>query len=221
MIAGGDPGSAGSSHGLTRRMPMIPLGTVLLPSTLLPMQLFEARYLEMISDVLAGDREFGIVLIRRGSEVGGGEERHDIGTVARVAEAIRLPGERWSVSAIGYQRIRIEEWLPDDPYPMAVVEPWPDEKEDTLLSSVIAGLITQLRRLLAGLSELDERVPVTSFKVANEACTAIFQMTALAPISVYDRQRLLEISGVQQRAKLLGDLLSEAQETVDMRLAGA
>ena len=73
--------------GEVRRLPMFPLGTVLMPSGFLPLHLFEERYRRMIVDLLEGDREFGVVLIRRGSEVGGGDERCDIGTRARVLSA--------------------------------------------------------------------------------------------------------------------------------------
>ena len=221
MIATGLTGSIGENHGPSRRLPMIPLGAVLLPSAFLPIHLFEARYLEMITDVLAGEKEFGSVLIRRGSEVGGGEERHDIGTLAHIVEATRLPGERWAVVAVGLQRIRVQAWLPDDPYPIALIEPWLDDREDSPPSSVVVDLSSRLRRLLAGLSELGERVPATDFQVVDEPSNAIFQLTAIAPISVYDRQRLLETRGAQRRAQLLGHLLSEAQETVEMRLTGA
>jgi Lon protease-like protein len=57
----------------------------------MPLHLFEERYRRMIVDVLATDREFGVVLIRRGSEVGGGDQRCDVGTRARVLEEGRLP----------------------------------------------------------------------------------------------------------------------------------
>ena len=68
----------------TRRLPMFPLGTVLFPSGVLPLRIFEPRYRKMLEDLLLGSREFGVVLIERGSEVGGGEVRSGIGTMARV-----------------------------------------------------------------------------------------------------------------------------------------
>ena len=49
------------------RLPMFPLGTVLVPSAGLPLHVFEPRYRAMVHDCLAGEREFGVVLIERGS----------------------------------------------------------------------------------------------------------------------------------------------------------
>src|SRR5687768_12766401 len=105
---------------------MFPLGTVLLPTAVIPLHVFEPRYRALVHDCLAADREFGIVLIARGSEVGGGDDRTDVGVVARIVEAVELPDGRWAIGAVGVDRIRVRTWLADDPYPRADVEAWPD-----------------------------------------------------------------------------------------------
>ncbi|HWC36988.1 MAG TPA: LON peptidase substrate-binding domain-containing protein, partial [Acidimicrobiales bacterium] len=101
---------------------MFPLGTVLFPHMGLPLHVFESRYRTLMRDCLAGDGEFGVVLIERGSEVGGGDTRFGIGTVARIAETAELPDGRWVLLATGTRPIRVTTWLPDDPYPVALVE---------------------------------------------------------------------------------------------------
>src|SRR5439155_458702 len=63
-------------------LPMFPLGTVLFPFVVLPLHVFEPRYRALTRDCLAGSGEFGVVLIERGLEVGGGDERFPVGTVA-------------------------------------------------------------------------------------------------------------------------------------------
>jgi Lon protease-like protein len=65
-------------------LPMFPLGTVLLPGGVMPLHVFEPRYRQMIKDCMASDAEFGVTLIERGSEVGGGDVRSEVGTVARI-----------------------------------------------------------------------------------------------------------------------------------------
>ena len=93
---------------------MFPLGSVLFPSLVLPLHVFEPRYRALITDVLAGDAEFGVCLIERGSEVGGDDVRLGVGTVAHVQEAAELPDGRWALIAVGTRRIVVDEWLPDD-----------------------------------------------------------------------------------------------------------
>ena len=102
-------------------MAMFPLGTVLFPYALLPLHVFEPRYRLMMRHVLDGDREFGVVLIERGSEVGGGDTRGALATVARVVQAAEMPDGRYALATVGMRRIAVERWLPDDPYPRADV----------------------------------------------------------------------------------------------------
>ncbi len=90
-----------------------------------------------------------MVLIERGSEVGGGDVRSDVGTVARIVEAQELPDGRWALLTVGARRLRVEPWLPDDPYPLADVDDWPDPEPGPghARRSTARGL-TRLRRVL-------------------------------------------------------------------------
>src|SRR4051794_34073883 len=101
---------------------MFPLESVLFPYALMPLQVFEPRYREMIELCLRGDGRFGVVLIERGSHVGGGDSRFDFGTVARVVEAARTPDGRYLLATVGAERLRVRKWLPDAPYPRADVD---------------------------------------------------------------------------------------------------
>src|SRR3954447_12098654 len=102
-------------------LPMFPLGSVLLPSVFLPLHVFEPRYRALTEHCLAGEREFGVVLIERGSEVGGGDVRSPVGTVARILEAVQFDDGRWALGVVGTRRVRVTAWLDDDPYPRAEV----------------------------------------------------------------------------------------------------
>ncbi len=107
------------------RLAMFPLGTVLFPGGALPLHVFEPRYRSMMDEAMKGDRRFGVVLISRGSEVGGGDQRVDVGTETRIDEAQQLADGRWVLVATGVQRVSVASWLPEDPYPAAMVRPLP------------------------------------------------------------------------------------------------
>src|SRR5215204_4326060 len=97
-------------------LPMFPLGSVLLPGAVLPLHVFEDRYRELVRDCLAApEHEFGVTMIERGSEVGGGDQRSNVGTVARMAQVAELADGRYALVCIGTRRIRVVAWLPDDP----------------------------------------------------------------------------------------------------------
>ena len=100
-------------------LPQFPIGSVLFPTMVLPLHVFEPRYRALMHELMGradpADREFGVPLIDRGSEVGGGEDRSSIGTVARIMEADEFDEGRWGLIAVGVRRFRVVSWLPDDP----------------------------------------------------------------------------------------------------------
>src|SRR5918994_784212 len=175
-------------------MAMFPLGSVLLPGGLLPLHVFEPRYRQMIVDCLAqeGDPEFGQALITHGREAGGGDERAMVGTVAKVLQIEALDEGRYALVAVGTRRFRVNAWLPDDPYPVADVDDWPDEEAD---ASGLREGVEVLRDRLRGVLELAVRAgdlaAVPELEVSDDPLLASYHLAALAPIGPADRYRLL------------------------------
>jgi Lon protease-like protein len=200
---------------------MFPLGTVLVPGAVLPLHVFEPRYRALVADCLAGEPEFGVVLIERGSEVGGGDVRRVVGTVARILEVAELPGERFALMTAGVRRIRIVDWLADDPYPRAEVEDWPDEPDDQSEDGApsLDEVFGRLRRVLALQTELGEPAAPATAERADDPVLATYHATALAPLGPDDRYRLLTAPGPAARRQLLDSLLTEAEETLRFRLS--
>jgi Lon protease-like protein len=218
-LPGAAPGRAFS--GTAGRAPMFPLGTVLLPHSVLPLHVFEARYRELVRDCLRDASEFGVVLIERGSEVGGGDTRFDVGTMARIGEARRLPGGRWVLLADGVRRIRVERWMPDDPYPVASVRDWPDEgpasapSEDSLREAERA-----VRRALALAAESGgPRMAPATVSLDDDPRVACWQLCAAAPLGALDKQVLLAVPGASERLSRLTDLAKLACEMLAYGMA--
>jgi uncharacterized protein len=198
-------------------LPQFPLGSVLLPGMILPLHVFEPRYRALTRDVLDGDREFGVPLIQRGSEVGGGDQRSDIGTVARVVEAEELPDGRWGVVAVGLRRYRVVRWLPDDPYPVAEVEDWPDEPSAPEPEEYRA-VVATLRRVLAMAAELGEAVPPSTVDLSDDPSEGSFQIAVLAPLGPHDKQALLRAPSAEARLARARTDLEAVAELLAFRL---
>jgi uncharacterized protein len=198
---------------------MFPLGTVLAPHMVLPLHVFEPRYRAMLDDLLAedGDGEFGVALITRGHEVGGGDLRSDVGTVARILRAEQLDEERWFVIAVGTQRLRVEGWLPDDPYPRAEVVLLEDEHDDAA-AEALTEVVPRLRRVLALQSELGAADVPATFEVADDPSTACWQAVVLAPLTPFDAQRVLAVDRCADRLQLLDELLADLEITLRFEL---
>lgn len=200
---------------------MFPLGSVLFPSMVLPLHVFEARYRALVRDVLDGDGELGVCLIARGHEVGGGDERTDVGTVARIHEASELPDGRWAIIAVGDRRVRVQRWLPDDPYPRAEVVDHPDPAPEAGEVARLGDVVALLRSALAKATEVGDPAAPATVTLSDDPVLASHQATALAPIPTIDRHALLCAATVGERLGRLEQLLSEAVELLDLRLGAA
>lgn len=210
-------------QGGARRLAMFPLGTVLFPGEILPLHVFEPRYRQMMTDCTNGDGSFGVVLISRGSEVGGGDQRVAIGTEARIEEASRFADGRWGVIARGVHRIVVETWLPDDPYPCATVRSLPTAPNaaDPASVAAAAGAVRRARALLSELGRVPAMADVPPVASAAEDPDApIWSLCAAAPLGPMDRQRLLEIDAAAERVSILTGLSLEVTEDLHRLLSG-
>ena len=207
--------------------PMFALQSVLLPGMPLPLHVFEPRYRAMLEAVLGGDQQMGVVLIERGREVGGGDVRCNVATMARIVEARRTEDGRLLVMALGDRRIRIRRWLPDDPHPWADTEDWPDEPEPASagapdLLNELGGLVTEARGLALRLqlgplaqAEADAPGPVD---LGRDPALAAYRAAALAPLGPLDRFEVLRTPAAGERLAVAHRLVADAGELLRARI---
>jgi Lon protease-like protein len=210
-----------ASSTVTERLAMFPLSTVLFPRAVLPLHVFEPRYRALVADCLAGSGEFGVVLIARGSEVGGGDERLGMGTVARIDRASPLSDGRWSLVTCGTRRIRVAEWLPDDPYPVAMVsDAGPTSNSAATDDELLSAALSAVRRSRALLSEAGRGAALPhDLELDPDPEVAAWQLCGLAPISPFDKQRLLETDARGARLAEVAALSSAVADDVNLLLA--
>jgi len=207
-------------------MPMFPLGTALLPGAVLPLHVFEPRYQQMVHDLLANDvdaPEFGVVMIERGREVGGGDVRTRVGTVARVIEMGALPDGRYALVAVGSERLRVNAWLPDDPYPLADIDLWPDEDHGVVdldaATRTDDELHTRVRELNDEVRALGDMTPPPDTEIATDPHLSLYHLGSLAPLGPADRQRMLETPTLLERLSVFATALDDAAAVVRFRSA--
>lgn len=199
---------------------MFPLGTVLFPHGLLPLHVFEPRYRALVEACLAeNEPDFGVVLIERGSEVGGGDTRFGVATVARIVEASRFDDGCYALVARGLTRCSVREWLPDDPYPRAEVEVIDEIRAGPAEAEPRAQVEQALRRVTALMSELGAWVPNRDVHLDDDPVRAAFEASALAPIGPLDAQRILEIDDPSVRLVSVAAQLADAATLLELRLA--
>jgi len=215
-------------------IPMFPLGSVLLPGGVLPLHVFEPRYRDMIRDCLRadGEPEFGQALITHGWETGGGDDRALVGTIAQMLQVEALDEDRYGLVAVGTRRIRINAWLPDDPYPLADVDDWPDEEPDApgLAVDVAASharvraaralaLEVEARSAEVTVEQIEEAVADDDDEISDDPLLASYHLATLAPIGPADRFRLLCAPGPASRLDVLDDILDDVEAMLKFRLS--
>lgn len=189
-------------------VPMFPLGSVLFPHTPLVLRIFEPRYLTMLGRLLdEEDPEFGVVLIERGHEAGGGDQRSAVGTLARVAQ-VQVGADDLHLVAVGGERVAVDRWLDDDPYPIADLTPLPALVWEESLTPLRTEAERIVRRVLARAARQGDTRWDPDVELSDDPIESAWQLAAIAPLGDFDRYRLLG-------ATTLGGLL---RETIDLTL---
>lgn len=181
-------------------MPMFPLTTVLFPGMPLPLRIFEERYLKLLGDLIGQESpEFGVVLISRGPEVGGGEKRMDLGTIASVTN-IGTTEQFYGLESEGTKRFRVNAWLPDDPYPLADIDFIPDLIWDDNLMPARVHLESKVRQLLAFASEFGDLQYGADVEFSENPMEACWQLAGVLPVGQLDQ---LDMLGSQSAEELI------------------
>jgi Lon protease-like protein len=211
----------------TGRLAMFPLQSALLPGEELPLQVFEPRYTELVRECLRDNNpRFGVVLISQGREVGGGDVRSDVGTVAEIAECVDIAGSgRFLLRCRTAERIKVCEWLPDNPYPRAVVQEWPDEPGEPVT-------VAQLEELEDKMMALFERIAnARDFPVPDRVevlgCTAdftdagerLYALAARIPIGPADRYSVLAAPTARERLAALSEAVDSVAAVIEFQLS--
>ena len=192
---------------------MFPLGSVLFPHMPLPLRVFEERYMVMLSRILPDEpSEFGVVLIERGQEVGGGEKRFTIGTVAQIQQ-LDADEDFVVLVAQGERRIEILEWLEEDPHPAARVRELPDlEWEDDLLP-LRQKAEEAVRRTLRVAGESGDQQWSADVEISDDPIAAAWQLAAIAPVGPLDQIALLRSETTESLLSALVEMMDSAGDS--------
>jgi Lon protease-like protein len=192
---------------------MFPLGSVLFPYMPLPLRIFEERYLVMLSRILQDEpSEFGVVLIERGQEVGGGEHRFDVGTVAQITE-LDAAEEFVVLVAQGERRFEITAWLDDDPYPQALMTELDELEWDDELIPLRDRAEEIVRSTLRLIGDQVELVWPADIELADDPAASAWQLAAIAPLGPLDQIALLRSTSMTQLLSSVIEFTIAAEQT--------
>ena len=190
-------------------IPLFPLNTVLFPGGLLPLRVFEQRYMEMAKACLRDQTGFGVCLIREGAEVGAAATPEAVGCLAHIVHWDMQQLGLLQIVAQGDRRFRIlTRRVRDDGLVLASVELLQVEAD----APVPAGL-TPCRQMLERITaEHGERIFAKPFRLDSSAWVSA-RLAEVLPLPLAAKQRLLQLDDGIQRLEVLHEfLLQQAQK---------
>jgi hypothetical protein len=180
------------------QLPLFPLNTVLFPGGVLPLRVFEARYMDMVRSCMKDSAPFGVVLITRGREVGAPAATEAVGTLARIAAWDMPQLGLLHLRAIGGERFRIEQTQARaDGLQVANVEPIADD-DDTPLPTQYRCCADLLQRVIA---DVGSQRPEGENAGADPISAPPFESPYRFDSSVWVGNRLCEFMPIPLRAK--------------------
>ncbi|OBF31653.1 ATP-dependent protease [Mycobacterium sp. ACS1612] len=204
---------------------MFPLEVAMLPGEELPLRIFEPRYTAMVSDCLGtDDPSFGVVLISAGREVGGGDTRSDVGAMAHITECADFGDGRYRLGCLMAERIRVLEWHPDNPYPRAAVEFWPDQPGPPVDVDAIRDIEDRMVSLFERIArargaEVDPRDIVAGADDSGDTAMWLYALASRVPMGQADRYAVLAAPTVAERVVALRDAVDTVTAMVEFQLS--
>jgi Lon protease-like protein len=204
---------------------MFPLEAAMLPGEELPLRIFEPRYAAMVQHCLASEEPaFGVVLISAGREVGGGDTRSNVGALAHITESADFGDGRYRLRCVMAERIRVLEWHPDDPYPRAAVEIWPDDAGAAVdvdaIRDIEDRMIALFERIAAGRgAQVNGRDIVEGADTSGDPAMWLYALASRVPMGQADRYAVLSAPSVAARVVALRDAVETVTAMVEFQLS--
>lgn len=213
-----DEVEAGAEPEVPEILPLLPLrGTVVFPMTLLPLAAGQPRSLRLIDDVISGDRLVGMVLQKNAEqEAAGPGETYEIGTVANIHQMMRVPDGTVRLVVQGLRRMRIVEWVGEEPFLKARIELIPEESEDSVeVKALMRNVLEQFQRLVSLVSNLPEELVTAALNI-DEPLHLVYLIASNLRMDPEERQALLELDTVDAKLQQLSAFMSKELDLLEL-----
>lgn len=212
--------------------PAFPLGTSYLPGDAVVLRVFEPRYVALVNHVMSTDELFVSALISSGSEVGGGDNRFNIGVLVRI-NRIETADIGYSLFGQAIRIVGIDEWNDDEVYPRvkhsAATMSAPDAADSENLADEIRVLAHQIEAFFEFLQAYDISPPVQPDVVlslvpqnlhllaSTEILDVFWTLARLLPASAMARYELLIPQSLQARIQRASEEIEHMSDIVKFR----
>ena len=203
---------------LPQALPVLPLKeTVTFPDTLTPLAVGQPRSIKLVDDVLSGERMLAMVASRDPeNEEPGPDELYDVGVAGVVARMIKVPDGSMRILVQGTQRVRLTEYVAEDPYLVARIEELPDVVDPSPeLDALTRNVQNTFSQIIEGIPYLPEELQLAVANVDDPSALAHLIAGAMR-IPTEEKQELLEELDVGKRLRRLSEILARELEVVQL-----
>jgi len=199
-------------------LPTLPLrGTVVFPLTVVPLAAAQARSLRLIDKVMSGDRTVALVMQKDADQEGAGpDDVHRIGTIATIHQMMRVPDGSVRLAVQGVERMRILEFIEEEPFLIARVERLPESVEESVeVQALTRNTLELFQRLVSLVSHLPDELVTAALNVDDPRHLVYLVATNLR-MEAEDRQALLELDSVQDKLKRLNAFIAKELDVLEL-----
>ncbi|HVB64408.1 MAG TPA: endopeptidase La [Nitrolancea sp.] len=199
-------------------LPVLPLrGTVVFPLTLVPLAAGQPRSLRLIDEVVSGNRMVALVLQKDATqEAAGPGETFEIGAAANIHQMMRVPDGTVRLAVQGLRRIRIVEWMGEEPYLTARVEEIPEVTEDSVeVKALMRNTLELFQRLVAVVSNLPDELVTAALNI-DDPIHLVYLIASNVRMEPEERQMLLELDSVRAKLQKLSAFLSKELDLLEL-----
>ena len=201
-------------------LPLLPLrGTVVLPTTLIPLAAAQARSLRLIDDAMAGDRRVALVMQKDPelAEGAGPDDILEIGSIASIHQMMRVPDGSMRLAVQGLDRMRVLEVIQEEPYLIARVRREPEEVEESVeVQALGRNTLDLFQRLVALVPHLPDELVTAALNVDDDPRRLVYLVASNLRMEPRERQELLELDSVKDKLKALNAFLTKELDVLEL-----
>src|ERR671910_599559 len=219
LLAAADQAEAGKSDGSeVLVLPVLPLrGTVVFPLTVVPLAAAQPRSLRLIDEVMSGDRIVALVMQKDAELEGAGpDDIYDVGTISTIHQMMRVPDGTVRLAVQGNERMRVLEFLNEEPYLVARVQRMPETVEESVeVDALTRNTLELFQRLVSLVAHMPDELVTAALNVDDPRHLVYLVATNLR-MDTEVRQHLLELDSVRDKLAALNTFISKELDVLEL-----
>jgi ATP-dependent Lon protease len=199
-------------------LPLLPLrGTVVFPLTVVPLAAAQPRSLRLIDQVMSGNRTVALVMQKDAELEGAGpDDVYQIGTIATIHQMMRVPDGSVRLAVQGLERMRLLEFVSEEPFLVARVQRAPEQVDDTVeVQALQRNTLDLFQRMVALVSHLPDELVTAALNV-DDPKHLVYLIATNLRMEPEERQRLLELDSVQEKLTSLNAFIAKELDVLEL-----